>query len=627
MVQKQKRGTSTDVVLLEVYNSLVSDFQRDLDTRDLSRFRFNSVAQAHSAQWPSYSRTSVAIFKRYYQLEKFWSRYTADDDLLPPKLVAATTFDSLESDTIEAAEAIKHEWKLTTWQVVREARRIAKKILGEFSKDEWYGLCRFGRRASQDVPMRESYLHRKAALPISCSNVLVAPFEDYLKGDTLLSNVFEESSSEHLRYTLRNVLTLSLVPKKFDKLRPVTPYSTVASFLSLGLGEYIRARLREQVDIDISRQQDRHRKAVIGMSRDRFHVTADMKAASTMITSRHVRAILPYQWYKAMQAFHVPLILWKPGKDVRPRLLTTNTFAGMGCGFTFPLQTLVFYCVLSAIKRLSLTERGYVSVYGDDLIYPRKMHTYVMRVFEDLGFCINRSKTFVDSYFRESCGEDAFHGVSVRPFCYEGTTETLKGPKLGAFLYKILNGLLHRWRETEIPITVETLRRYISASYGYYHVVPPYFPDYSGEKVYDPSIVDWRVPAKEPFRRLWKFNGQKTWIWTWQFSCIRQESERLVVPTQFPYYWDSLRTGVQGEDDLTFWSAEDRQSLNWCEVRPRKMVRTRKGTRLPKLAAWVTEKGTACFVRSSGSAGDWLETDPGEVTLRSLGKRGRSMSQ
>jgi len=125
----------------------------------------------------------------------------------------------------------------------------------------------------------------------------------------------------------------------------------------------------------------------------------------------------------------------------------------MGIGYTFPLQTLVFLSLLKAVEAILYYRRGRrtCSVYGDDMIYHRRIHAGVVRHFERIGFVINVEKTFTDRNFRESCGGDYFHGVDVRPFQPRNGTATFVSPKAyEAVLYKSVNGLLARWSEYEI---------------------------------------------------------------------------------------------------------------------------------------------------------------------------------
>ena len=57
----------------------------------------------------------------------------------------------------------------------------------------------------------------------------------------------------------------------------------------------------------------------------------------------------------------------------------------------------------------------HVFVYGDDLIVPTEHAHAVMERLESVGLLVNRSKSFVNGFFRESCGVDAWRGIIVTP--------------------------------------------------------------------------------------------------------------------------------------------------------------------------------------------------------------------
>jgi len=97
----------------------------------------------------------------------------------------------------------------------------------------------------------------------------------------------------------------------------------------------------------------------------------------------------------------------------------------MGSAVTFPVQTILFANIavgaLLHSRGLPVTTKTIraasqeVRVFGDDIIVPTDVGASVLGALGDLGFKVNRSKTFVNGYFRESCGCDAYKGVDVTP--------------------------------------------------------------------------------------------------------------------------------------------------------------------------------------------------------------------
>jgi len=87
----------------------------------------------------------------------------------------------------------------------------------------------------------------------------------------------------------------------------------------------------------------------------------------------------------------------------------------MGNGFTFELESLIFYALTVATCRIEGI-RPDVTVYGDDIICPPSAVALLTSVFAFCGLTINKSKSYTEGPFRESCGTDYFKGVNVRPY-------------------------------------------------------------------------------------------------------------------------------------------------------------------------------------------------------------------
>jgi hypothetical protein len=108
-----------------------------------------------------------------------------------------------------------------------------------------------------------------------------------------------------------------------------------------------------------------------------------------------------------------------------PSLMKLRKFASMGSALTFPIQSLVFFCICVGAG-LSLERRPdpkkiwrlarQVRVYGDDLIVPVAWVPRVKELFQLLYLKVNSDKTFSAGNFRESCGTDAYGGYEVTPF-------------------------------------------------------------------------------------------------------------------------------------------------------------------------------------------------------------------
>ncbi len=109
--------------------------------------------------------------------------------------------------------------------------------------------------------------------------------------------------------------------------------------------------------------------------------------------------------------------------DVNGELYELVKFASMGSALCFPFESFVFMTIiLSAIAdsigtpaspALLKTLRGRVRVYGDDIIVPVRFAKLVIERLEFFGLKVNRSKSFMNGMFRESCGGEYYDGTDV----------------------------------------------------------------------------------------------------------------------------------------------------------------------------------------------------------------------
>jgi len=98
-------------------------------------------------------------------------------------------------------------------------------------------------------------------------------------------------------------------------------------------------------------------------------------------------------------------------------------FASMGSALCFPFEAMVFCTIVFlGIERAlghSLSTRELtrfvdkVRVYGDDIIVPVEFVPSVIDTLSEFGFTVNRSKSFWNGKFRESCGKEYFNGFDV----------------------------------------------------------------------------------------------------------------------------------------------------------------------------------------------------------------------
>lgn len=206
---------------------------------------------------------------------------------------------------------------------------------------------------------------------------------------------------------------LKFVPKNDDISRVICIEPSLNLFFQLGLGELITRRLRKMYRIDTSTQPDVNRELARIGSLDDSLVTLDLESASDSISWKMIVSYFPRSFWTWLWDFRSPFVTLPTGDVVRAYMVSS-----MGNGFTFPLQTAIFACVIRAAYAFAGMHRPHAgeawSVFGDDMICEREIAPIVTHLLDLLGFTVNAHKSFFEGPFRESCGEDYYVGTNVR---------------------------------------------------------------------------------------------------------------------------------------------------------------------------------------------------------------------
>lgn len=200
------------------------------------------------------------------------------------------------------------------------------------------------------------------------------------------------------------------VPKTFATDRGINVEPIINSFLQKGIGSYIRERLLKQ-GVNLNDQTANQLLAQLGSNLGDVPyglATIDLSMASDCIAYLLVLDVLPWDWFSLLDATRSAQCQMPDGSW---RVL--EKFSAMGNGYTFELESLIFYALLCVV----CGDSAVVSVYGDDLICPNECFEPVCEALELIGFTPNSKKSFSNGPFRESCGKDFWLGTNVRP-CY-----------------------------------------------------------------------------------------------------------------------------------------------------------------------------------------------------------------
>jgi hypothetical protein len=226
---------------------------------------------------------------------------------------------------------------------------------------------------------------------------------------------------------------LSFVPKNVDASRVICTEPLLNMFFQKGIEAILKRRLKSRFKIDLATQQDVNRDlAKLGSITDKLS-TIDLSSASDSVAYNMVKEFLPRDLVAWFDLCRSPVCTLPTGEEIKLHMISS-----MGNAFTFPLQTILFSCVVSAVyKAMDIPMRCGISssyqlegtdlktliqtdklpnfgVFGDDIIVESQAHNLVVRLLNILGFEVNAEKSFSQGPFRESCGGDFFLGRPVR---------------------------------------------------------------------------------------------------------------------------------------------------------------------------------------------------------------------
>ena len=218
------------------------------------------------------------------------------------------------------------------------------------------------------------------------------------------------------------------VPKNSEIDRCACKEPDLNMFLQKGLGNQVRYLLKRK-GVDLNDQSINRNLARIGAVTGSL-MTLDLSAASDSMVTELVRRVLPTDWFYYMN------LVRSERTEIDGTLHTNEMFSSMGNGFTFELESLLFYAIARTVAYFG-GFRGQISVFGDDIIGPSSMADDLISALEFCGFRTNPEKSFWEGPFRESCGAHWHGDQDVTPFYIRGPFRSISD------LILTLNQLTH----------------------------------------------------------------------------------------------------------------------------------------------------------------------------------------
>lgn len=312
-----------------------------------------------------------------------------------------------------------------SWKLIHDVRHFVKSILGSFDWSETkpdFGpgstsVLR-GSRANivsklGNLPECTAYGHDRVLLEILDKMPLYA----ISSGIVTRERTSVSLAVRHL--PIVDFDKIHFVKKNYKTDRAIFVGPMGNTMVQKGIGSLIRAKLRKY-GLNLDKVAPLHGEYARIGSIDGSIATIDLASASDTLSIEAVRLLLPEDWFDALDSVRVKRSDYGDGKPI-----FNEKFSAMGNGFTWELESLIFYAIVLAVRHRYGSRSNIVSVFGDDICVSTNLTNHVLDYLTFFGFIVNNDKTFTDGPFRESCGFDYFKGTLVTPTYFRGYDERI----------------------------------------------------------------------------------------------------------------------------------------------------------------------------------------------------------
>jgi len=408
------KGISSHRVPEDLTPQAIESFLSALDCpRALSvaiLFRNGEHEQLAKLEFDPKCYNDLVTLRDSYAATKFLSKFkglTLNYDLDKVALEKFEKFELLCKETNRRFRNLQLDRKFTgrvVWLHNAVIRKIAK-ILGDFSADEFFSMPNWGPGASTLIKRRDASPAKKFRCETGITRDLysLVPWEVLEGAYPLWSSVLVDSGFPNFQVG-NKVIT---VPKDSTTNRVIAVEPGINLWFQKSIGDMIGNRLR-RYGVDL-RYQSRNQELARKGSIDSSLATIDLSSASDSIASSVVEELLPQRWFTLLNCCrsHYGTLSNSTRK--------WEKFSSMGNGFTFQLESLIFYAAASCCAEYLHISSADVSAYGDDVVIPAPCFELFSELIDFYGFQLNEKKSHYDSLFRESCGAHFYSGRDVKP--------------------------------------------------------------------------------------------------------------------------------------------------------------------------------------------------------------------
>jgi hypothetical protein len=406
LLRSQKMERTSTEIISDVFLALCEAANTPVSLGRWLRYKHREFLQLVLCEVDPLDYTDENTFLGDYQATKFLSKFPHFETGLDREAIAFEKWISAESSCRETNERFRSRWaqgflptSSRVESVLHMTQRKITEILGAHPPRDILLRGRFGPGADLDTHRSKIDAYYKLAGAGSCTpgllDLLVKGYED---DDRRL----DAMHSAELTWTSK----LTFVPKtaKTDRAICIEPRWNI--FTQLAVGDYMAHRLALN-GVDITNQatnQDLARSAwSLGLA------TVDLTSASDTISKNLVLDLFPEDWCEILFSLRCPRTAYKG------QVYDLEKISSMGNGYTFPLETILFYSIARSCTDYLGLAPWYTNAYGDDLIVPSAAYELLVEVLTYCGFSVNTGKSYNSGPFYESCGSDYFYGKNVRP--------------------------------------------------------------------------------------------------------------------------------------------------------------------------------------------------------------------
>jgi len=288
-------------------------------------------------------------------------------------------------------------------------KRKISELLGEFTAEEFISMPDWGPGATTLIKRLEASSPIKFQREAGITRDLHSFISPWFSTAYPLWAGHLDTLGSYPEFQVGNKVITVAKTAAIDRVIAIEPGLNL--WFQLSIGNMIRRRmLRAGINL---RDQGRNQQLAKVGSVTSTLATVDLSSASDSISYAVAEELLPERWFRVMDVCRSSYGMLN-GHQVR-----WKKFSSMGNGFTFPLESLIFYSIAKACCEYVGSEFN-PGTYGDDVIVPTSAFSLFSTMMEFYGFVLNTKKSHVGSYFRESCGAHYFRGVDVKPIYLKG---------------------------------------------------------------------------------------------------------------------------------------------------------------------------------------------------------------